>query len=208
VAIAGISPVNTNDHDVTRQTLLRAASGYLAAWSDNALNPHEAVTAAAIEENLVAHDPVTVNVHPDHGSFVPAAAYLPGAHRYLFGWMEKPSHDFIHLSLRDDQLALVPVSPPGPLPGELDVMGAEGTVPIIAAGDNDFLAVWPDTSRSPTLLKAVRVSPDGQVVPRGPTNTAGELVAFDVISRNGQPVLFWVEKNGDGPNLWIDPLCQ
>jgi hypothetical protein len=86
-------------------------------------------------------------------------------------------------------------------------MMSEGTVPIIAAGDHDFLVVWPDTSRSPTLLKAARVTPDGNVRLQGPTNTAGEVVAFDVISHHGQPVLFWVEKNGSGPNLWVDPLC-
>jgi hypothetical protein len=200
VATAGTLPVNTNDHDVTRQTLVRAASGYLGVWSDNASMPHEAIVAAAIDDNLVAQAPVTINLHPTHGSFVPAAAYHARAHRYLFGWMEKTTHDFIHLSLRDDQLA--------PAPGELDLMMSEGTVPIIAAGDVDFLAVWPDTSRAPTLLRAARIATDGKVTLVGPTNTAGEVAAFDVISHHGQPVLFWVEKNGTGPNLWVDPLCQ
>jgi hypothetical protein len=200
VATAGTLPVNTNDHGVTRQTLVRAASGYLGVWSDNVSMPHEAIVAATIDDNLAAQAPVTISVHPDHGSFVPGAAYLARAHRYLFGWMEKPGHDFIHLSLRDEQLA--------PAPGELDLMMSEGTVPIIAAGDDDFLAVWPDTSRSPTLLRAARVATDGKVTLLGPTNTTGQVVAFDVISHHGQPVLFWVEKNVTGPNhLWVDPLC-
>jgi hypothetical protein len=207
VATAGSVPINTNDHDITRQTLVRAGTGYLGVWSDNSSMPHEAVVAVAIDDNFVAQAPVTVSVHPDHGSFVPGAAYHPNAHKYLFGWMEKPGHDFIHLSLRDEQLAPVSVSTPGPVPGELDLMMSEGTVPIIAAGDDDFLVVWPDTSRSPTLLKAARVTPDGNVRLQGPTNTAGEVVAFDVVSHHGQPVLFWVEKNGTGPNLWVDPLC-
>jgi hypothetical protein len=208
VATTGMVPINTNDHDVTRQTLVRTPIGYLGVWSDNSSMPHEAVIATAIDDDLVAHAPVTISVHPDHGSFVPAAAYLPRAHKYLFGWMEKPGHDFIHLSLRDEQLSPVPVSPPGPRPGELDLLMSEGTVPIIAAGDDDFLAVWPNTARSPTLLTAARVDASGKVTLGSHTNTGGEVAAFDVIARNGQPVLFWVEKNGTGPNLWIDPLCQ
>jgi hypothetical protein len=200
VAVAGgPHAVDTSNHAVTRQTLLRAASGYLAVWSDNDSLPHEAIVAATIDDSLAAHAPVTISVDANHGSFVPAAAYLPSAHRYLFGWMEKPGRDFIHLSMRDEQLASAP--------GAIDVM-QEGNLPILAAGDNDFLVVWPDTSPTPTQrLGAARVAPDGSFLLRGVTSTGGDAVAFDVAVHNGQPALFWVEKDGVGPNLWIDPLC-
>ncbi|HSS01554.1 MAG TPA: hypothetical protein VLM79_31060 [Kofleriaceae bacterium] len=200
VVTAGTLPVNTNAHTVTRQTLVRAASGYLGVWSDNSSAPHEAIIAAPIDDNLVARAPVTISVDDFHGSFVPGAAYLPTAHRYLFGWMVKTDHDFLHLSMRDDQLANAP--------GEIDLLGAEGTVPIIAAGDTDFLAVWPDTSTSPTLLRAARVDAAGKPTFINPMNTLHEFVAFDVIAHHNQTVLFWVDKNGTGPNLWIDPLCS
>lgn len=197
----GPYPVDTSNHPVTRQTLLRAASGYLAVWSDNVSLPHEAIVAATIDDSLVAHAPVTISVHPDHGSFVPAAAYLPGAHRYLFSWMEKPGRDFIHLSMRDEQLA--------DAPGVINFV-PEGNLPIIAAGENDFLVVWPDTSPTPTQrLGAARVKPDGTVLLPSITSTlGGSAVAFDVVVHEGQPALFWVEKDGGGPNLWIDPLCR
>lgn len=193
--------VNTNDHPVTRQTLLRAATGYLAVWSDNVSMPHEAIVAATVEDNLLAHAPVTISVDELHGSFVPAAAYLPGAHRYLFAWMEKPDRDLIKLTMRDEQLAKVP--------GTIDLM-QDGTLPIIVAGDHDFLVVWPDTSNTPTQrLGAARVAPDGSFRLPGVIGTlGGNAAAFDVTVHNGQPALFWVEKNGSGPNLWIDPLCM
>jgi hypothetical protein len=200
VVTAGTLPVSTDGHSVTRQTLVRAGSGYLGVWSDNSSAPHEAVVAAAIDDNLVARSPVTINVDEFHGSFVPAAAYLPTAHKYLFGWMVKTDHDFLHLSMRNDQLA--------DAPGEIDLLGAEGTVPMIAAGDTEFLAVWVDTSTSPTLLRAARIAPNGKPTFINPMNTLHELVAFDVITHNGQPVLFWVDNNDTGPNLWIDPLCS
>jgi len=52
--------VDTNGHPVTRQTLLRAPTGYLGVWSDNMSAPHEAIMAAVIDDNLVAHAPVTI----------------------------------------------------------------------------------------------------------------------------------------------------
>jgi hypothetical protein len=195
----GPLPVDTNGHPVTRQTLLRAATGYLGVWSDNMSAPHEAIVAAVIDDNLVAHAPVTIGASPDHGSFVPAAAYLPSAHRYLFSWMEKSNRDLIKLSMRNDQLA--------DAPGAIDIV-QDGTSPVLVAGDTDFLVVWPDTSNTPTQrLGAARVAPDGSLLLRGVTSTGGDAVAFDVVVHNGQPAVFWVEKNGVGPNLWIDPLC-
>jgi hypothetical protein len=195
----GLHPVDTNGHAVTRATLLRAATGYLAVWSDNMPAPHEAIVAATIDDNLVAQAPLTISINLEHGSFVPAAAYLPGARRFLFAWMEKPGKDFIHLSMRDDQLA--------DAPGAIDIV-QEGTLPILAAGDNDFLVVWQDTSNTATQrLGAARVARDGGLLVRGVTSTGGDAVAFDVVVHNGQPAVFWVENNGVGPNLWIDPLC-
>lgn len=189
--------LDTGGHKITGPTLVRTSSGYLAVWSDNEAAP-DAVAASALDESLAAQPPVTINYNPDHGSFNPTAAYSAGADRYLFAWWEKPTRDFVKFSLRDSQLR--------PAPGLID-LGVEGTVPVVVAGDHDFLVVWDDPTTAPKRVSAARITADGNVMRPGITNTGGESVDFDLGVHNGQPALFWIERGTSGPTLWVDALC-
>ena len=192
--------VDTGGHTITRPTLVRAAAGYLAVWSDNDSMPHEAVTAAVLDESLVAQAPTTVSVNPDHGSFTPTAAYSASSDRYLFAWMEKPGKDFVKLAMRDGQLR----DAPGPIE-----LGQEGTLPVVAAGEPDFLVVWSDPTALPRKrIAAARVAPSGTPMLVGITNTGGDAVSFDLVVHNGQAALVWIERAASGPTLWVDALCM
>jgi hypothetical protein len=196
----GIRILDTGGSTITRPSLVRATTGYLAVWGDNDSVPSAAVTASVIDDDLVARPQVTINVHPDHGSYTPAAAYLARSDRYLFAWMEKPNRDFIKLTMRDGELR----DAPGPIE-----LGKEGTLPVVMAGERDFLVVWEDPTKAPRkFIAAARVAPDGTVTHLGITNTGGDAVAFDLVVHNGQPALFWIEQATTGPTLWVDALCM
>jgi hypothetical protein len=196
----GIRILDTGGHTITRPTLVRATTGYLAVWGDNDSLPTAAVTASVVDDNLVAQPQVTISVDPDHGSFTPTAAYLAQADRYLFSWMEKPGKDFVKLTMRDGQLR--------DAPGPID-LAKEGTEPVIAAGESDFLVAWKDPTAAPReFIAAARIAADGTFVPLGITNTGGNARAFDLVVHNGQAALVWIEEATIGPTLWFDALCM
>jgi len=191
--------LDTSGHSITKPSLVRNAAGYLAAWSDNESAP-ENVVASILDENLVARPPVIIFRNPDHGSFSPASAYLASSDRYLFAWMEKSTRDVIKLTMRDGQLR----DAPGLI--NLDV---DGDVPVIAAGDRDFLIVWRDLAAGQgKRIAAARVAPDGSFMLQDITNTGGDAIGFDVVLHNGQNALAWIEQAPSGSiALWVDALC-
>jgi hypothetical protein len=57
------------------------------------------------------------------------------------------------------------------------------------------------------VLSAAAIAPDGAVTPREVPSSGGEALGHAFVERNGQAVLVWSEAGGDGPDLWLDPMC-
>jgi predicted small lipoprotein YifL len=172
---------------------------FLVSW--NAPGSPDAIHAQVLDDQLIPRTAVTkISADPTFGSQNPRAAYAPGADRYLFAWSEKVGSgmDQVWLSLRDGNLA--EVVPPIKI-------AAQGVLPVIAAGDDSFLVVWQDGG-DPYRLGAARVAKDGTNMALGIPTTGGTTAGWDLVVHDGQPALVWVEANGTGPNLWLDPLCH
>ncbi|HEY0191406.1 MAG TPA: hypothetical protein VGC42_09825 [Kofleriaceae bacterium] len=179
-------------------TLVAAGDHFLATWVASGKDDAEA-RAQLLDDKLVPITAVTkVSSDPVNGAEFPRAAYAPVADRYLFAWFQKVNGgmDQVWVSLRDGRLN--ELAPP-------QLVASDGTMPIVAAGTDDFLVVWKDDGAK---LAAARVKMTGEITPIGVTNTGGKSAGWDVVVRDGQPALVWVESGGTGPNLWLNPLCN
>jgi hypothetical protein len=163
--------------------------------------PTQELDAALLGDQLAAGPTQTINADPNNNSLVPAAGYSASAKKYLFAWAVKHNGDSVLLRMRDEQLA--------DAPGMLDFLEI-GYAPKIAGGDKDFVVAWDNGTQQGGPPGAARVLPDGSVSVRGVTNTGGKAARYtwDLVVRNGQPVLIWAEQGGSGPDLWIDALCD
>lgn len=197
---AGIAhPVDASGNMLSQPTMLRTQAGYMVVWAAPGGVLAEA-KAAILDESLGVTTPAA-KVSRDTGfsALTPTAAYSTAARRYLFAWAYKDDPgDVVALSLRDDQLGETATQVTGT---------SRGRFPAIAAGKDDFLVVWQDAG---TIghLGGVRVTPDGKPTYLAIPGTGGTAAAWDLIVRNGQPVLVWLEQGGTGANLWLDPLCD
>jgi hypothetical protein len=206
--------------DATRAyvpTVVPAASGFLVAWIALSVSPRRvqaelisdqlAVTTPPIEISTAGPtSPITVN-----DALSLRAAYLSGADRFLFTWYQKISGgDQVVISLRDrdgdgdgrSDLATA---------HELIALSTQGINPVVVAGSDDFLVVW--KAGDLKTLRAARVSSEGEVTPVGVNGTGGLPVAWDLVVRNDQPALVWIEapeapESSNSGTLRIDPLCH
>jgi len=194
----GASHVIDSSEGANTPTILAAGAGYVATWNATVPSP-DPIRAALLSDQLQPTALASTQITPTTtlpDSFAARVAYLPGVDRYLFVWTEKLSGDQIWMSLRDASL--------GPI-GAAAMVTTDGVTPNVVASADDFLVVWIAGNQA---LGAARVSSDGQITQRPAIATSGGgAVAWDLVSRNDQPVLVWLEGGGVGPNLWFDPLC-
>ena len=186
--------------ELENPTVIPVGANFLVVWNAD-VSPSE-LHAQLFDERLVAQTLIKkVSFDQGGGTEFPRAAYAAAADRYLFAWHQKisggGSGDEVWISLRNGSFTEIAAAK----------VAAQGILPAIAAGDNDFLVVWQDGG-SLSHLGAARVAMDGTVTPVGVPDTGGTAAGWDVVVHNGQPAVAWVEAGGTGPNLWLDPLCH
>lgn len=184
----------------TQPTIVSSGGGYLVAWSANAASPNE-VRAEVLDAQLgIVQQPVTIS-QPLGDAFLPRVAYAAAQNTYLFAWTQKiGGNDVIGLSLRDGKLAT--------LPGDAANFTPPGGSPSVVAGDADFLVVWQDDALA-SRLGAARITANGEITSLIIKGSGGKAVSWDLVVRNGQPALVWLEAGAtvNTVNVWIDPLC-
>jgi hypothetical protein len=189
----------------TEPTIMRAGTRYLIVWGSTnpATTARPEAKAELLDANLgIVATAATVS-DPTKDANNPKAAYSEVAKAFLFAWFAKDAtnKDVLGFSLRDEQLAEKwPVT----------TMFPEGIFPRLVAGSGDFLVAWTGAGAT-DLLDAARVRWDGSTPSYpGISNSTGKPYgsASDVVVREGQPVLIWLEKGSSTGNLALDPLCN
>jgi hypothetical protein len=143
--------------------------------------------------------PVSVQSDADENAIRGSVAWLPGADRYLVAWYEKAgTGDDVWFQVLDGELA--PVTPARRL-------AEDGVRPQIGTDGEQFFVAWQNIGVDPAVLSAAAIAPDGAVTPREVPSSGGEALGHAFVERNGQAVLVWSEAGGDGPDLWLDPMC-
>jgi hypothetical protein len=192
-------------------TVVPAANGFLVAWIALSASPHRVQAVLLSDQLAITTPPIDISTPGPTGpvtlndTLSLRAAYLPGADRLLFTWYQKISGgDQVVISLRDGRSDLAAAH-------ELISLSTQGINPAVVAGSDDFLVVW--KAGDLKTLRAARVSIDGEVTPVGVNGTGGLPVAWDLVVRNDQPALVWIEgpeapESSDSGTLRIDPLCH
>jgi hypothetical protein len=184
------------------QMILPAASGFVVAWDATNAQP-SVVRAEQVDDRFMVTSPEPVQLSPSEVQAIsPRGAYLASADRYLFVWYQKlqDGGDQVWGTLRKADLT---DALDGPILISRDRQAAS---PVVVASKDDFLIVWEGNTGS--LIGAARVSQTGAITDAPILSTGGQAVAWDLVVRNGQPALIWLEQGGSGKNLWLDPLCN
>jgi hypothetical protein len=187
-------PVISAGENATLPTIQPIATGFLVAWEAGSVSPNQ-VHAEVLDPQLaIKTPPTTMSFDMQFDSEIPRAAYSAASDSYVFAWIQKSAMgDQIWVSLRDGSL------------GETQHrMLGYGYAPAVVAGDTDFLVVWEDGPN----LDGARVTADGKITLVSIMGSGGKFAAWDLVVHNGQPAVAWVEANGTGPNLRLDPLCN
>jgi hypothetical protein len=186
--------------DGTSPTIAASGADFLVTW--NAANSvHAAVHTLTSDSIVTKVGAQTISSSdPLNEAFNARGAYSAASDTYLFSWMQKPGDplDHILMSLRDRGL--------NELGGGPQDIGM-GNMPIVVAGKDDYLVAWRiDAVR----LGAARVKPDGSVLPVPIEGTAQNALGMDLVVREGQPALVWIESDvtGGGATVRFDPLCS
>jgi hypothetical protein len=196
--VGAAAPAVSKTEAATLPTVVAGPAGVTLAWSANAASPNQ-VRAGRIDDLVNGATATPISTGP-FDAFVPRVAYAAASDSYLFAWMEKASGgDVIGFALRDGKLgarAAVSFTPPG-------------NRPAVVAGDHDFLAVWQDDAAA-SGLAAARITADGAIMPMTIPGAGGKALAWDVVVRDGQPAVAWLENTGAAtpPTLWLDPVCR
>lgn len=204
--VVGPNPVIDGSEQAYNQTILPNGLGFVVAWDATTTDsaPDE-IHARVISDQLEpSSSPTSLTPEPARSANAPRVAYLAAADRYLFTWWEKPgSGDQVWISLRDRDLK--------PIGNPVLISSERASVPAVVAGGSDFLVVWEGASTppAPPVLGAARVSAAGEITPAGIHNTGGGTTGWDLVVRDGQTALIWLEIGGLNatPNLWFDPVC-
>jgi hypothetical protein len=176
-------------------TILPVATGFLVAWAASAPSPDQ-IRAEILDEQFAITTPATpISTGTQFDAVLPRVGYSAASDSYVFAWVEKTSTgDQIGISVRD-----------GHLQETQHVMIGPGYAPAVVGGDTDFLIVW----QNGTQLAAARITPSGKFTLLSIMGSStGKFAAWDLVVRNGQPAVAWVETGGAGANLRLDPLCN
>jgi hypothetical protein len=180
------------------QMILPAKNGFLLSWASAS---H--VRAELLDPQLSITTPEPIVISPETVEAKSSrTAYLASADRYLFVWYIKVSgsDDQVWASLRDADLA--------ELGGGPILLSGTSTAsfPVVVASRDDFLVAWQTDTGA--LVGAARVTKDGSVIQPDIRTNGGTAIAWDLVVRNGQAALVWLETAGTGANLRLDPICN
>ena|GEM_PF-5792835 len=200
---SAVGPAHVVIPDGDAATITATGADFLVTWNasiDGRPRMFAAVHSLTSDSLVTKISTQTINTDPAVEAFNGRAAYAAASDTYLFSWMQKPggaSGDLIMISLRDRNL--------NELAGMPKQVGG-GNQPIVVAGKDDYLVAW---RIADTQLGAARVKPDGTVVPVAIENTAQTVLGMDLVVREGQPALVWLEKDlAGGATVRFDPLCS
>ncbi len=201
---AGLAPPRTvveSAEEAGAVRLAAARDGYVLSWTSAAGSPNCTRVARFDRDLGLVAGPVTVKSGADENAIRPAVAWLPEADRYLVAWYEKIADgesDDVWYQVLDGGLA--PVTPARRL-------AAGGVRPQIGTDGEQFFVAWRDLTADPRGVAAAAIAPDGAVTPQVVSSSGGEARGHAFVERNGQAVLVWSEAGGDGPDLWLEPMC-
>jgi hypothetical protein len=179
--------------------LAPARDGYVLSWASTAATGTR-TRVALLDRNLeVAAGPASVPAELSQSVVRGSVVWLPAANRYLAAWFVKVSDgDDVWYQILDDGLA--PITPAARL--------AQGGVkPQVGTDGEHFFVAWRSTSTDPDTLAAAVIDARGNVTPHEVTGAGGTPRGYSFVERNGQAVLVWSETGGDGPDLWLAPIC-
>jgi hypothetical protein len=182
-------------------TVAAAGADFLVTWdahSEASGKVHAAVHTLTGDSIVTKVAPQILSTDPANDAFNARGDYSAATDTYLFAWMQKPGTpaDQIRISRRDHELNEV---------GIAQNIG-NGNLPYVVAGKDDFVVAW---RIDDVRLGAARVRPDGSILPVEIVGTAQHAIAMDLVVREGQPVLVWVEADtSGGATVRFDPLCN
>jgi len=200
---AGLAPVRTlvDAAEIASSVRLTAArDGYLLSWTSGAGSPNKKRLARLDRSFQLVDGPVSAASGANENAIRGAVAWLAGADRYLIAWFEKvgAGGDAVYFQIFDGHLAPV-------IPATRLALG--GVQPQVGADGSHFFVAWKDVAANPDVLTSAVITADGEVSPREVTSSGGSPAGYTFVERNGQSVLAWSESGGNGPDLWLDPMC-
>ncbi len=178
--------------------VIATQTGYAAAYQVAAANPNT-IEVEILDGALgIAAGPIVTSDGQDDAANM-QMAWSPGANAFAVTWQEKnaTSGDDVWVEIVDSSLnVLSPATIISPLSND----------PVVAADADGFWVSWFNYGVTPNALQAAHVATDGTVTARPVTNSGGTAKRWQMVSRDGQPVLVWTETGGTGPDLYFDPM--
>src|SRR5262249_17610535 len=173
----GASHLVVGGREGVRGATITAARPRVLRARDAPMPAPNQVRAELIDEQLsVIAPPTTINADAMFDGDNPRAGYAATADLYLFAWSFKNSTngDELWVSLRDGQLK------------ELNAirLSTHGVLPRLAAGKDDFLVAWKDSSTT-SGIAAARVRFDGTFDSLVVSGDGGKALAWDLTARAG-----------------------
>lgn len=174
-----------------------APTSYAVVWVETSASPNAARVALLDENYAIVKGPVTVQHAAGEDVIRPRLHHAPQLGGYAVTWFEKTKNgtDDVYVQLLDDSLA--PVVP-------ATLVQASAVRPILAADDTGFYVAYVNVAAKPNRIDIAHVAPDGTLAVRSAASSGGEVTAFTLVERNGQPILVHAEDIG---RLWFEPLC-
>lgn len=175
-----------------------AGTGYAIAWVDTMASPN-ATKVALLDESLqIVTGPITIAGADD--TILPRVRWAPTSNSYAVAWFQKAgAGDDVYIQLFD--AALQPKLAP-------KLVQAEAVVPRLATDGSEFWLGYINVAATPARMDVARVALDGAITIRTAASGGGEMMAFAMVERAGQPVLVYAEAGLGGATLWFDPLCR
>lgn len=178
------------------------AKGFIATWF--APRVPQGIKAVHLDNTLAVTSTEPTLISSDLDASQVRAAYLAAADRYLFVWFRKTDTgaDEVVMTMRNGDLSAIENFPP-----EILLSGTDRAFePVVVAGNDDFLVAWETVREDGATfdVAAARVSKKGEVFRPTIARTGGETIAWDLVVKDGQPALVWLE---DPASLRFDAVC-
>jgi hypothetical protein len=179
------------------ENAMATASGFALGYGTQM--PSSQVQLALLDTSLnLTTGPFTLDAGQD--MYSPWFAYSPVLDKFLVTWHQKDENDLddTWAMIVDNKLTIV-VQP-------FEV--AATSTNVVAGADADGFWLAYHTYMPTSIMAASHVAVDGTVTARPVTSSGGTPVNWNIVQRDGQAILVWTETGGNGPNLYLDPLCN
>jgi hypothetical protein len=181
-------------------SIVPAGSGYAVAYHVS-MPPPNHTRIVLLDSNLaIVGGPTTIGDLVDD-AYLPRAAWADASQTLLVAYHEKNAVGGDDVWFQLLSATLSPITPP-------TLIGPSSTNAQVTTDGTAFWMVWLDNSTNPSLLAGARVDATGAIAPRAIVRSGGSPGPWTTVVRDGQPVLVWNEKNGTGPDLYFDPMCN